>query len=45
MAADSRNGTDAVREWLPERLEHRARELRDLVQEQHISVRECSGGP
>jgi hypothetical protein len=43
MAADSRNGNDAVLEWLPERLEHRARELRDLVQEKHTSMRECAG--
>ena len=31
---------DAVLEWLPERLQHRARELGQLVQEEHAEVRE-----
>ena len=43
VPADTSYRDDVVLEWLPERLEHRARELRDFVEKQHAAMRECAG--
>src|SRR6185436_11018913 len=40
-AADARHRDDAVLEWLAQRLEHRARELRKLVEKKHASMGEA----
>ncbi len=40
MPADPRDGDDAVLERLAQRLEHRARELGQLVEQEHAAVRE-----
>ena len=41
MPADTRNRHDAVLERLPQRLEHRPRELRQLVEQEDAAVREA----
>ncbi len=43
MPADAGHGNHAVLERLPERLEHRARELGKLVEEQDAVVPERAG--
>lgn len=43
MAADARDGDDAVLERLTERLEHGTRELRELVEEEYAVMPECAG--
>ena len=46
VPADARHRDDAVLEWLAQRLEHRARELRKLVEEKHASMGEADlSGP